>query len=282
MSALGWIASFLVAWLGLSFATTGVVLPDRMAALAAVLLVLVAILGIYHLRRERGLLRLLRRGFAVLLPIVLAILLPVTWLITDTALDVRLKQAVLAGLIIVAGWLTTFVLQEERRGSDRADRRRDTLTALQSETYNILSKIDNQAIRENAEAVQQKMRTAGMGPGAYIPFSTSESPPIVFNAVSDSISLLSPATIRPVLRFYTEYEDLRSIIEDMRGDEFLALAPERRIALHRELTRRRIVTLRWGMAAQIAINRALGLPEEKARAFQRSGLNDDIQPEGDE
>lgn len=282
MSALGWIASFLVVWLGLSFATTGVVLPDRMAGLAATLLVLLAILALYRLRGEGALLRLLRRGLVVLLPIVLAILLPVVWVISDTGLDLRLKQAILAGLIIVAGWLTTYVLQEERRATDRADRRRDTLTALQSETYNIFSKIDNQAIKPNAETVQQKMRTSGMGPGAYIPFSTSESPPIVFNAVSDTISLLSPATIRPVLRFYTEYEDLRSVIEDMRGEEFRALSPERRIAVHRELTRRRIVTLRWGMAAQIAINLALGLPEDKARAFQRSGLNENIQPEGDE
>lgn len=282
MVALGWIATFLAVWLGLSFATTGVVLADRMAGLAAVFLALVALLTAYRLRRERDLLRLLRRGLVVLLPVVLAILLPMIWVVSETALDVRLRQAILAGLIIVAGWMTTYVLQEERRGGDRADRRRDTLTALQSETYNILSKIDNQAIHANAKIVQQKMATSGLGPNAYLPFSTSESPPIVFNAVSDSISLLSPATIRPVLRFYTEYEDLRSLIEDMRGEDFRNLAPSRRIAIHQELTRRRIVTLRWGMAAQIAINVALGLPEEKARAFKRSGLNRSIQPEGDE
>ena len=76
MSALGWIASFLVVWLGLGFATTGVVLSDRMALLAAVLLGLVALLAVYWLRGERDLLRMLRRGGLVLLPILLTMLSP--------------------------------------------------------------------------------------------------------------------------------------------------------------------------------------------------------------
>ena len=282
MSALGWILTFLAVWLGLSFATTEQVLPDPMAGMALALAVLLCVVAIYHWRGERALLQMMRRGVIVFVPIVLVLSVPIWLLLSDNALDVRLRQAILAGLIIMAGWLTTFILQEERRLSDRQDRRRDTLIALQSETYNILSKIDNQAIKTNAKNVQQKMRTSAMGPAAYVPFSTSESAPIVFNTVADSIPLLKPDTLRPVLRFYAEYEDLRSIISDMRSPDYAALSGERRVSIHQELTRRRIVTLRWGMAAQIAVNRALGMSDDRARSFARSGLNPDILPEVEE
>ena len=282
MSAVAWIITFLAIWTGLSFVSTGYVVADPMAAIALVLLVLVIVLGVYHWRNERALLQMLRRGLTVLVPILLVLSIPIGLLILHDGLDIRLRQAILAGLIIMAGWLTTFVLQEERRLSDRTDRRLDTLIALQSETYNILSKIDNQAIKKTASEVQQKMRTGGMGPFAYVPFSTSESPPIVFTTVSESVPLLKPATLRPVLRFYAEYEDLRSLIADMRAPDYHGLSPERRVDIHKELIRRRIVTLRWAMAAQIAVNRALGMSEDKARSFERSGLNQDILPAEDE
>ena len=71
MSALGWIAIFLAVWLALSATTTGIALPDPMALLAAVLLLLVALLAVYRWRGEVDLLRMWRRGGMVLLPILL-------------------------------------------------------------------------------------------------------------------------------------------------------------------------------------------------------------------
>ncbi|WP_299615265.1 hypothetical protein [uncultured Tateyamaria sp.] len=248
--------------------------------MALVILTLIGLLAGYWRWGERTVVQMLLRGALVLVPVLAAALVPIIWTMSADWIDVRLRQGILAGLVIISGWLAGFLFQEERKQRDRDNRRADTLTALQSEIYNTISKIDNQAITDTARTQQDRMLRGGEGPMAYMPFSTSESAPIVFDAVSDAIPLLRTSTIRPVLRFYAEYADLRTIVEDMRLEEFKTLSPERRVAVHKELTRRRIVTLRWGMRALIAVNIALGMTESEAKNIERSGLNPKITPEG--
>jgi len=278
MPALAWIISFLAAWTVLSAFALGIWVPDLMTILAGLLVALGAVLMWFHRRGDDGFLRILGRGGLVLLPIILVVMIPVAWVFRADWMDVRLQQGILAGLIIASGWVATFLFQEERAQRARTDLRRDTLTALQSEIFNILSKIDNQDIVGSARIQQQKMRTGGLGPNAYLPFSTTESAPIVFDAISDSIPVLKPGTIRPVLRFYAEYEDLRSIVSDMRSDAYRVLSVDRRISVHEELTRRRKVTLRWGLTALIAVNEALGMSKGDAANISRSDKNTDIMP----
>lgn len=280
MPALVWISVFLVVWAGLCATMIGFGAIDPSLIMALIVLTLIGLLVGYWRWGERTVVQMLLRGALVLVPVLAAALVPIIWTMSAGWIDVRLRQGILAGLIIVSGWLAGFLFQEERKQRDRDNRRADTLTALQSEIYNTISKIDNQAITETAQTQQERMLSGGDGPMPYVPFSTSESAPIVFDAVSDAIPLLRTDTIRPVLRFYAEYSDLRTIVEDMRLDEFKALSPERRVAVHKELTRRRIVTLRWGMRALIAVNIALGMTEAEARKIKRSGLNPRITPEG--
>lgn len=279
MPAIVWITVFLAVWAGLCAALVGFAPLDPTLVMALAGLIVVGLLTLYWFRGERAVVKMLFRGALVLMPVLAAAMVLIVWTMSADWIDVRLRQGILAGLVIISGWLAGFLFQEERRQRDRDNQRVDTLTALQSEIYNTISKIDNQAITQTARTQQDRMLNGGVGPMAYMPFSTSESAPIVFDAVSDAIPLLRTGTIRPVLRFYAEYTDLRTIVEDMRLDEFKALSPERRVAVHKELTRRRIVTLRWGMRALIAVNIALGMTEEEAKKIKRSGLNPKIKPE---
>lgn len=275
MAALGWIATFLAVWLGLSFAATGVVLADRMAGLSLIALVLVVLLAAYWRRGDRDLLRMLRRGLIVILPIVLAMFLPMLWVMSDAAMDVRLRQAILAGLIIVAGWLTTFVLQEERRFSERKAQEFDLLLALRSEVFTIVEKLDSHPITEQAEAVQDKIKRGGDAPGsAYFPFAASESPATVYDAVSGQLHVINPATLEPLLRFYAAVSELTAMVADTHRDEFRALEALRRVSWHAELTQQRKGTLYWGLRALEAVNRNMGV--EKPEAIPRSGLNKDV------
>lgn len=192
---------FPLVWDELGFAVVGTAPVDPTVAFAMVLLALGAVLGLFRWHGDRSFPRILGRGGLVLLLILLVALLAITWVFQAHWTDARLQLGILAGLIIISVWLAAFLFQEERKQRDREGQRRDTLTALQSEIYNIFSKIDNQAIKQTARKQKALMRNGATGPFTYVPFGTSEGPPILFDAVSGSIPVLRPDTIRPVRPF---------------------------------------------------------------------------------
>ncbi len=180
------------------------------------------------------------------------------------------------GTIIALGWIVTYLVTDVREEGVRDKNRRETLVALRSEVFALVDKLDNQDIEHNAGQVQARI-LAGEPDGEYFPFSTMDSAPIVFSAIAHKVpSLEGETTVDDVIRFYAEYTDLRQLIDDLRQDEARGLPRERRVGLHRELTRRRISTLRWGLRAIVSINAELGVaaPEN----VQRSGLNPQINP----
>lgn len=274
MAALGWIAVFLLVWLGLSFATTGIVLSDPAALLALIALLLVGVVALYR-RHERALIDMLSRGAVVSLPILLTVLLVIVAVAGMDRLDVRVQQAIIAGLIIVAGWVAGFVFQEERRQRERKAQEFDLLLALRSEVFTIVEKLDNHAISDNAAKVQAKVRDHGDHPDkAYFPFAASESPATVYDAVSGQLHVIKPDTLEQVLRFYAAFSELATMVADTHRDEFRALEATRRASWHEELTRQRKATLYWGLRALEAVNRSLGV--KKPEAIPRSGLNKDV------
>ncbi|MBC7154852.1 MAG: hypothetical protein H5U19_09650 [Rhodobacteraceae bacterium] len=76
----------------------------------------------------------------------------------------------------------------------------------------------------------------------------------MFKAVAASVPSLHDDTVAAVVRVYAEHTDLRRMVEDTRTDTAKSLPRKRRVALHRELPKQRIGTLRWGVIALAAIN----------------------------
>ena len=265
------------------------VLRENIGIELAVWLVLGLLFGAYLMWAPRLIRATLLRVLFALAPL-LALALVLIWsvLLPDGRITEAVLPALIAGTIVATGWLVTFLVAEYRRLSEDEARRTekevsrlDTLFALRSEIFALVDKLDNQSIAENARNVQQ-MIADGDGMDAegnrveYYPFSTRESEPIVFNAVSSLVPSLTPSTVDPVLRFYAEYTDMRSMVEDTRTELALSLPPQRRIALHAQLASRRKATLRWGLQALVQINRELGV--ENPENIQRTGKNADIQP----
>ncbi|MCA8880173.1 MAG: hypothetical protein KDA73_09490 [Rhodobacteraceae bacterium] len=166
----------------------------------------------------------------------------------------RVAQAVVAGGVVALGWIVTFAVQEYRRAEERADRVRDTLLALTEEIFTALDRLDAHDIAGEARDAQKKI-LSGEGEHPYRPFSISQSPPTIYESVSDSVALLPPGVLEPVVRFYAFYSDLTTIIEDTHRADHALLASKRRKALHEELTRVRAGTLYWAVRGLIAINR---------------------------
>ncbi len=179
--------------------------------------------------------------------------------------------ALIAGTMLATGWLATFLANEYQRTRERERTRRDVLLALRSEIFTIVEKIDKDDICASGNSVQAKITQGGDADGNYFPFSASESPPIIYQAVSGSIAVLSAETLEPMVRFYAAYSDLTAMVEDTRNEEFKSLSFERRIALHKDLVKNRTATLGWGLAAVKAANLALGVPNPGG--IGRSGEN---------
>lgn len=227
---------------------------------------------------------LLRRAYGRVLVVFLPLLLLAALFIASVLwlADLKVAQAVtglIGGTIVAIGWLVTFLVSSYRDAVDRDRVQRETLIALRSEIFALVDKFDNQPIRVHAEAVQRRILAGGPegkgGAGEYFPFSTMESAPLVFEAVAASIpSLKSDSTVQAVIRFYAEYPDLRQLIDDTREEKLAKLSRERRVSLHKELTRRRISALRWGLKALTAINSSLEV--EDAQEISRSSHNPEI------
>lgn len=189
-----------------------------------------------------------------------------------------LQPSLIAGTVIVAGWVATWLAAEYRQARVRQDTRRDVLLALRSEIFTAFQTLDATDWRANGRSVQAKIEAGGDVPEtAYYPFTASESPPIVFQSVSGSIKLLSPETLEPVLRFYTSLTDLSTLAGDLQREDFARLSWQRRVAAHRKITDTRIATLYWSLQSITAINAALGVKHPEAVA--RSGKNSDIRVE---
>lgn len=275
MAAIAWISTFLAVWLGLSLVASTATTLDPLTVICVVSLALIAVVLFYKRRQEHELLDMLKRGGVVLLPILLVMLLPISLLLFSDSLDVRLRQAGFAGLMIAGGWLASFIFHEERKQRDRKGQELDLLLALRSEIFTVVEKLDKHPISQNAMSVQQKIVLGGDdAASAYFPFSATESPATVYDAVSGQLHVIAAEALEPVLRFYAAYSELTAIVEDTHRDSYGKLNARRRVNLHRELTQQRRATLYWGLRALAAINLRIGV--ENPEELPRSGFNQDL------
>lgn len=224
---------------------------------------------------QSALWRLTTRLIAALSILIPLALIPPGLVVLGLGQDHALLPSALAGTVIATGWIVTFVLREYQTTNAREQTRIDTLAALRTEVLTVLNKLDDLDLGQGARQQQDKINGGALtDEGYYHPFSSTESPPSVFNAIADKTLVLHPETIEPVLRFYAAYSDLTSFTEDFRGTAFASLPAERRVVGHKALTQLRRSALYWALAAINAIDDASGAyPKPK---IERSGKNKDI------
>lgn len=227
----------------------------------------------------------LRRSFGKVILVMLPLLAIVIALLhtifaATTLIPVNTRPIVVSATMLAAGWLAAALVKILVAEEEKHQSRRDALMALQSEIFAYVDKLDNQAIEETAKKTQDRIlageRDPAGAPLPYYPFSTRESEPIAFDNASQTIPSLNEQTVAAVLRFYAEYADMRTLIDDCNSDFFRSLSADRRVAVHKEMTKRRSGTLRWGLKALVEINRELG---KNPNEIARSGLNPRITAE---
>ncbi|MCY4333325.1 MAG: hypothetical protein OXC60_01440 [Litoreibacter sp.] len=185
------------------------------------------------------------------------------------------KPAMITGTVIVAGWVATQLAAEFQRRVERDRDEEEVLRALRQEIYVYFEALDSRDWTRDLKETTENIEKGGDGQdSAYFPFVTSESPAVIFEALRPSISLLRPATLSAIVRFYAELDKLRSRIADMQRPSFEKLDVERRKSFQVALTSIRRNTIYFGLVALNAID--TDILGEVRQSIPRSGNNRDI------
>lgn len=144
-------------------------------------------------------------------------------------IEPRIGQALIAGLVIAIGWLTTAIFGELGKTRARSEKLRDYHKAIYAEIGNTLESLWEPGESDAyVDALLKRMRDDD----DYVPFIPREHHDHVYNAVIAEIDVLPRQTIDAVVAYYSLIKSLAALAEDMRGDTFRTLENARRIAMY--------------------------------------------------
>ncbi len=168
----------------------------------------------------------------IALPVLFLLGLPTVALFAAMGADPRLWQALIAGLVIATGWLTTAIFAELGQRRTKAERLRDYHKALYAEIGNALRALWDEG--QSDTHVQITISRMRADPD-FVPFIPKEQHDRVYLAILDDIEVLPRQTIDAVVAYYSQMNALGHMVEDMRGRSFRSvLSQDRRIAMYED------------------------------------------------
>ena len=174
--------------------------------------------------------------FRIALPVLLLLGVPIILLASAFEADWQLFQALVAGLVIALGWLTTSIFNELERKRARAERLRDYHKALYAEIQNSLDTLYQGGEAENYAA--DIVRSMEADPH-FLPFVPQERHDTVFSALLDNIEVLPRQTIDAIISYYSVMESVSAQAADMRSPAYAELPQHRRVLIYKDYFDRR-------------------------------------------
>ncbi len=171
--------------------------------------------------------------FNIALPLLVIFGSGLVVLATQVELDDRIWAAIIAGLVIATGWLTTAIFGALGKSRDKSEKLRDYHKALYAEIGNTLQILwDRGKAEAEADALVDRMKADSK----FIPLIPREHHDFVYDSLVDEIEVLPRITIDAVVAYYSLIKSLAAQAEDMRGDIFRSqdMAQERRILMYRD------------------------------------------------
>lgn len=184
--------------------------------------------------------------FLIALPLVVIVGWGLVGLAHLTSLPIALWQALIAGLAVAGGWLAGAIFKELDGARTKAERLRDYHKALYAEIRNALSVLwaDGQGEAQGA-ATLSKMRNDP----TFVPFIPKERYDYLYEAVIDKIEVLPRQTIDAIVAYYSQIKSVGALADDMRGETFQTLPPERRVLVYEDYLQMRIRAFSLGQHA---------------------------------
>lgn len=211
-----------------------------LVAAALVALVLAFFWGREAVTARRVILPFLLRIF---LPMAVILGVPLALLSQWVDLNDRLWQALIAGLVIATGWLTSALFTELGKARARAERLRDYHKAIYAEIGNTIHSL--YAGGAAGQAVLDRMSAEP----DFVPFVPREEHCHIYDAIVGEIDVLPRQTIDAIVAYYSLTKTIAALADDMRGDTFRDLTAERRRAIYADYTDLRKEAFRFGQYA---------------------------------
>ncbi|MCK0167280.1 hypothetical protein MWU52_06935 [Jannaschia sp. S6380] len=146
-------------------------------------------------------------------------------------IDARIWQAVIAGGVVAAGWLVNGWRMRRDARRLRNERLRDAHKALFAEIRDICAIywLDGRAEEHAADLIARMEREP-----EFVPFIPREVHGLIYQSMMGQIDVLPRQTIDWIVAFYTLIRSIEALADDMRGERFPTLEPERRLAVYGE------------------------------------------------
>lgn len=180
-------------------------------------------LTVYLIAIPEVLRTILRRAMLVLLPVFVAVATIIVVLVRLEGLEDGARNAIIAGTIVMSGWVVTFLTHELRLATERERRRADLIEALSAEA----KKIRKDAGKLDAEAAIGTIRTNFESDPNYQPFVFYGHNFETFKKVMSEIEVLPFDQIETVVNFYQLMDRLERM-ETVLGSEAFSKLPSMR------------------------------------------------------
>jgi hypothetical protein len=197
----------------------------------------------------------LLRLLAIALPVGLVFSAPIAFVVNSNPIPDTLRPALIAALVVVSGWVVTFLFQELGRSQDQTD----LMLALRAEIHVIRGQVDPNETRDYLERLRADFSTARASGEDHRPFVTMPPDATVFEGVVGQITRLPSDTVDEVIQVYSLLSDIRVFANDLRSTEFSALPMDRREIALCDFFETRIVLSELADTALRSLDLAMGL-----------------------
>lgn len=184
--------------------------------------------------------------FLVAAPLIVLVGWALLGLAYATDLPVTLWQALIAGLVIASGWLTSAIFSELARARSKSERLRDYHKAIYAEIGTALDTLFNVG---EAETYPAKLIERMKADPNFVPFIPREKHDFIYTAIAGNIDILPRQTIDSIVAYYSLTSSISALAEDMRSDKFQSISQDRRIAMYEDYTSMRVQAFRLGSHA---------------------------------
>lgn len=180
-------------------------------------------------------------------------------------LDTVLIAAIVSAAVTALGWFASHWSERRLEAKRRDEKIIDVQTALLAEIESNLTRYGEIDLDAHLREMTGNILRKGVKP-AFTPFVPRYATEIIFEVLLPDIHILPTVTIDDVVAYYKQEYKLRDLVEDLRGDRYGLLEPDRKALLYEDYVWQIKTVLVTGEQAKLALRDSLGPAPVNSRA----------------